>query len=118
MSSLYVNKYAPKTIDDMFLVPRMEENLRAFLNDDMNLLLYGSAGVGKTTFCNVITEHRQAKVLEIDLTNVEERGVAVFERITKFYQANVGRNKSPLYVVLHEVDNLSSKAMDIIKNMG
>lgn len=63
----WVDKYAPKTIDDIVLT----ENLQTYFknsfaaNDISNMTLAGSPGIGKTTIANIIANTLNASVLFI-----------------------------------------------------
>ena len=54
---LWVEKYRPKTVDDTILPNELKKTFQTFVDDKNvpNLLLTGSAGVGKTTIapCHV-----------------------------------------------------------------
>ncbi len=55
---LWVEKYRPKTVDDTILPNELKKTFQTFVDDKNvpNLLLTGSAGVGKTTIARAMLE--------------------------------------------------------------
>ena len=53
---LWVEKYRPKTIDDCILPQETKDTFNDFLKEGQipNLLLHGTAGIGKTTVAHGI----------------------------------------------------------------
>jgi len=68
MDKLWVNKYAPKTIEDCVLPARIKNVFEQFVIDGHcpNLLLAGSAGCGKTTIAKALSSELGADVLFIN----------------------------------------------------
>ena len=65
---LWVEKYRPKTIDDCILPESSKKSFQGFLKQGEipNLLLSGSAGVGKTTVARAICEELGASYIVIN----------------------------------------------------
>ena len=65
---LWVEKYRPRKIADCILPDDLKQTFQQFVNDGSipNLLLSGSAGVGKTTVARAMLEEIQADYIVIN----------------------------------------------------
>ena len=65
---LYVEKYRPQTIEDTILPEQLKETFKDFveLGEIPNLLLCGSAGVGKTTIAKALCNELNADFIVIN----------------------------------------------------
>ena len=97
--------YEPTTIDEMILNDDIKPALKKALDEVPNLLLYGTAGLGKGTFTNILLRHTGFDKMWInasDATGID----AVRERIRPFATS---MSMSDLkIVVLNEADSLTS----------
>ena len=97
--------YEPTTIDEMILNDDIKPVLKKALDEVPNLLLYGTAGLGKGTFTNILLRHTGFDKMWInasDATGID----AIRERIRPFATS---MSMSDLkIVVLNEADSLTS----------
>lgn len=97
--------YEPTTIDEIILNDDIKPVLRKALDEVPNLLLYGTAGLGKGTFTNILLRHTGFDKMWInasDATGID----AIRERIRPFATS---MSMSDLkIVVLNEADSLTS----------
>jgi replication factor C small subunit len=97
--------YEPKTINEMILNEEIKPVLKEALNRLPNLLLYGTAGVGKGTFTNIILRHTGFDKMWINAS--DETGIdAIRERIRPF--ATSMSMTDMKIIVLNEADSLTS----------
>ena len=54
MGELWTFKYEPQKFEDMILNPDIKDRLRKAIKEVPNIMLYGTAGVGKGTFTNIL----------------------------------------------------------------
>jgi replication-associated recombination protein RarA len=54
MGDLWTFKYEPKKFDDMILNEDIKPKLKKAIEEVPNIMLYGTAGVGKGTFTNIL----------------------------------------------------------------
>ena len=97
--------YEPKTIDEMILNDNIKPILKKALDEVPNLLLYGTAGIGKGTFTNILLRHTGFDKMWInasDATGID----AIRERIRPF--ATSMSMTDLKIVVLNEADSLTS----------
>jgi DNA polymerase III delta prime subunit len=107
---LWVEKYRPKTIDECILPDGLKETFRAFVsqNDIPNLILSGSAGVGKTTVARAMLDQIDADYIVINGSmngNIDTLRTEIlnFASTVSF----TGRRK---YVILDEADYLNANS--------
>ncbi len=110
---LWTERYRPRTLDDLALPERVMQRLRGA---ELNLLLYGGAGLGKTSAAKVLAAGRPTKFINCSLhTGVDE----VRNSITDFCSnASVlddeGTHK---VVVLDEVDGVSDQYFKALRGV-
>ena len=65
---LWVEQYRPKTIEDCVLPDELKSTFQKFVDNKNipNLLLSGSAGVGKTTVAKAMLEELQADYIVVN----------------------------------------------------
>lgn len=106
MSELWIDKYAPQTLDDY--VSDQYTTILYFLDEffrgkkNKGFLLYGSAGVGKSALINVIGSHYNAEMYIIN--GSDERNNLDFAAINA---ASLMGNKR--IVIIEESDGLTNK---------
>ena len=76
---LWVEKYRPKTIEECILPRGLKKSFREFVDNQEipNLLLCGTAGIGKTTVARALCEQLNTDyILIITARNSEFKGIA------------------------------------------
>lgn len=75
---LWVEKYRPKTVDSTILPDELKNTFKEFVNQNnvTNLLLTGSAGVGKTTIAKAMLDELDCDYIVINGSN-EGRSIDV-----------------------------------------
>ena len=65
---LWVEKYRPKTIDDCILPASLKQTFQSFVDNEYvpNLLLCGTAGIGKTTVARALLEQLDCDYIVIN----------------------------------------------------
>lgn len=97
--------YEPKTIDEMILNEDIKPILKEALDKVPNLLLYGTAGIGKGTFANIFLRHTGFDKMWINAS--DETGIdSIRERIRPF--ATSMSMTDLKIIVLNEADSLTS----------
>ena len=72
MDQPFIYKYRPETLDDFELNPKIIELLKTFIQiDNLNLLLVGIPGCGKTSLINaIIKEYYKDDYNSIDILTI------------------------------------------------
>lgn len=114
---LWAEKYRPSTLDDMIISDDTKKMIRDSIagGNIPNMVLYGSAGTGKTSVCRVIANELGADLLYINASM--ERSIDVIrDRVTSF-SSTVSFSGGPKIVLLDESDGLTSLAQNSLKGV-
>lgn len=103
---LWVEKYRPRKLDDCILPDDQLNTFRQFVvsGEIPNMLLCGTAGVGKTTIARAICEELGCDY--IILNGSEENGIDVLRTKIKEFAASVSFNGKTKVVIMDEADYL------------
>lgn len=108
VTTLWVEKYRPRTLADVIIPQRVRTQIQFFLDKGLtrHLLMYGSAGTGKTTIARILTSGKQT----LSINASEENGIeTVRDRIIPFSNVS-SMNGGTKIIFLDEIDNLSKAA--------
>ena len=108
---LWVEKYRPKTISDCVLPDRLSKTFQEFVDNKKipNLLLHGTAGVGKTTVARALCE--QIGCDSIQINGSEESGIDVLRTRIKSFASTVSlMGSGRKIVILDEADYLNPQS--------
>lgn len=109
--TLWTEKYRPQTLNDILLPERLKNRFENGL--DTNILLVGSAGIGKTTLAKILCQDFTAKLINASLDNGIE---SVRGQMINFCQTSGLKNHYKV-IILDECDNLSSAAQSAIRGV-
>lgn len=103
---LWVEKYRPHKLDDCILPDDQLNTFRQFVDagEIPNMLLCGSAGVGKTTIARAICEEIGCDYILIN--GSEENGIDVLRTKIREFASSVSFNGKTKVVILDEADYL------------
>ena len=120
----WVEKYRPKTFDDIVLDPLNKQLLDNIITTEHfpNLLFYGPPGTGKTTsIINMIKKYQKKKNnknLMIHLNASDERGIDIIRnQINTFVNSKSLFNNGMKFVILDEVDYMTKNAQMALRNL-
>jgi DNA polymerase III delta prime subunit len=108
---LWVEKYRPKTIEECVLPPELKKLFLGIVKsgDIQNLLLTGTAGLGKTTVALALCE--ELGLEHIVINGSEESGIDVLRnRIRQFASSVSLSSEGPKVVILDEADYLNPQS--------
>lgn len=114
--TIWAEKYRPSKLDDYVGNDTLKAKVNQYIetNDIPHLLLYGSAGTGKTTLAKLITNSIKCDVLYINAS--DENGIETIRVKIKNFACNIGFN--PLKVIiLDEADYFTPAAQAGLRNM-
>src|SRR5210317_2236283 len=108
---LWVEKYRPKTIATTILPKALKGTFQEFINQDNvpNLILSGSAGVGKTTAAKAMLTELGADYIVINGSD-EGRSIDVLRNEIKNFASSVSFAGGRKYVILDEADYLNANS--------
>lgn len=115
-NNLWVEKYRPKTLDDILLDNQLKEHFKKITDDIPNLLFYGSPGTGKSTLAKIIiNDILKCQYLYINAS--DENGIdTIRNKVISFAQTRSLDSKKKV-VILEEADGLTGESLRILRNV-
>jgi len=115
-NNLWVQKYAPKRLNDIILSDDNRDFFSKINDDTPHLLLYGSAGTGKTSLAKVLVNSTlQCQYLYINAS--DENGVdTIRNKVTTFSQTRSFDGKKKV-IILDEFCGTTPEAQRILRNV-
>ena len=107
---LWVEKYRPQSIEDCILPSELKQTFQQFVDNEEipNLLLTGTAGVGKTTIAKAMLEQIGCTYMMIN--GSEESGIDTLRTKIKNFASTVSMDGKRKYVILDEADYLNPQS--------
>lgn len=107
---LFTEKYRPKTVSDCILPDRIKSVFSEYVKTKTipNLMLTGSAGVGKTTVAIAMCEEIGLNYLFINSS--EERGIDTLRVKIRGYASTISLTGGQKVIILDEADYLTPEA--------
>lgn len=104
---LWVEKYRPKTVEDCILPDNIKSTFQEYVNrkEIPNLLLSGTAGVGKTTIAKALCNEVGCDFIVIN--GSDESGIDVLRNKIKNYASSVSLSGGRKVVIIDEADYLN-----------
>lgn len=113
---LWVEAYRPKTIEECILPERLKKPFQEYVvqKNIPNLLLTGSAGVGKTTVAKALCEEIGCDYLVIN--GSDDNGVDVVRYKIKNYASSLSFSGDRKVIIIDEADYLTPNAQAAFRN--
>ena len=104
---LWVEKYRPHKIEDCILPESIKTTFQEYVNrkEIPNLLLAGSAGVGKTTIAKALCEEVGCDYIVIN--GSDESGIDTFRNKIKNYASSMSLSGGRKVIIIDEADYLN-----------
>ena len=109
---LWVEKYRPKSIEECILPESIKQSFQEFVGQNQipNLLLSGTAGVGKTTVAKALCNELGADFIVINGSD-EGRLIETLRVKIKNFASTVSLSNSPKVVILDEADYINADSV-------
>jgi len=104
---LWVEKYRPRKVADCILPETLKTTFQEYVNrkEIPNLLLAGSAGVGKTTIAKALCEEVGCDYIVIN--GSDESGIDTFRNKIKNYASSMSLSGGRKVIIIDEADYLN-----------
>jgi DNA polymerase III delta prime subunit len=111
MSSLWVEKYRPATIEECALPDRLKNVFQEFVNNGSfpHLILAGSAGTGKTTVAKALCA--QLDMDYLFLNGSDESGIDTFRMKIKGFASSMSLMGGKKAIIIDEADYLNANSV-------
>ena len=112
---LWVEKYRPKTIEDCILHDSLKSTFQDFANrkEIPNMLLSGTAGIGKTTVAKALCEEVGCDYIMIN--GSDARGIDVMRSQVRNYATSMSFTGGRKVIIIDEADNLTDEAQKALR---
>ena len=112
---LWVEKFRPKTVSDCILPNRIKKVFQSYVDtaNIPNLMLTGSAGVGKTTVAMAMCEEIGLNYMFINSS--EERGIDMLRTKIRGYASTISLTGGRKVIILDEADYLTPDAQAALR---
>ena len=112
---LWAQAYRPKTVQECILPERLKNVFQEFVHsgDIPNLMLTGSAGVGKTTVALAMCEELNISYLFINSS--DERGIDILRTKIKNYASTFSFDTKRKVIILDEADYITPEAQAALR---
>lgn len=112
---LWVEKYRPRRVADCVLPPRLKSIFQQYVDvgEIPNLMLTGSAGVGKTTVAKAMCDEIGLDSLFIN--GSDERGIDTLRTKIKNYAATMSFSGAKKVIIIDEADYLTPEAQAALR---
>ena len=115
---LWVENYRPKTISECILPDELKETFQSFVDQEEipNLLLCGTAGVGKTTVAKALCEEMDTDYLVINGSD-EGRFLDTVRNQAKSFAASVSLTSKAKHkvIIIDEADNCTPDVQMLLR---
>lgn len=114
---LWVEKYRPAKIEDCVLPENIKSMFQDFADrkEVPNLLLSGTAGVGKTTIAKALCNEVGCDFLVIN--GSDDRGIGTMQNTVKNYATSMSLSGGRKVIIIDEADNLTHDAQRALRGM-
>lgn len=117
--NIWVEKYRPKEIKDLVMLPEKKQYFEKILKDKsmQNMLFSGSAGLGKTSLAKLLGKSLGKEILYIN-ASLESNIDTIRNKVSGFSYTDCVFNESGKLVILDEAERLGtgvSAAQDALK---
>lgn len=122
MEQPFIYKYRPETLDKFIMEPKLKELLRTFINiDNLNLLLIGTSGCGKTTLIKCLIneyyldDYDPLNILTINA--LKDQGISYYRTEVKtFCQTMCSISNKKKFIILDDIDYINEQSQQVFRN--
>ncbi len=114
-TDLWEFTHMPQVFNDMILHDSIKPKLKKALDEVPNIILSGSAGVGKGTFIDILLKSTKCEYMRIN--GSDETGVDAIRDKVRPFATSVGFSDSINIMYINEADYLSHNAQAMLRDL-
>ena len=122
MDQPFIYKYRPQQLDEFEIDAKTIDLLKVFINiNNLNLLLVGDSGCGKTSLINCIikeyygADYNSMNILTIN--SLKDQGVSYYRSEVKtFCQTMCTTQGKKKFIILDDIDTLNDQSQQVFRN--
>ena len=113
--ALWVERYRPQTIDDVIMPERLKNMFKSYVTDGTvpNMLISGTAGIGKTTVAKAMLKQIDADYIVIN--GSLNAGIDVIRNDVTNFASSISFGGGRKYVIFDEADQLSETVQKALR---
>tara|TARA_A100001015_G_scaffold122257_1_gene135525 strand:- start:2957 stop:3916 length:960 start_codon:yes stop_codon:yes gene_type:complete len=122
MDDSFINKYKPKTLEDLYLDPEIKITINTIIKlNFLNILIVGNSGCGKTSLINIILSMYYGKDLNknknniLYINNLNEQGIQYFRTEVKTFCQTTKSNFKKT-IVIDDIDLIYEQSQQVFRN--
>ncbi|GAF88793.1 unnamed protein product, partial [marine sediment metagenome] len=123
MEPSFLKKYQPKLFNEFFIDPAYIELMNTLIQmDNLNILLIGNTGCGKTSLLDaILREYYKTNVIPpynvLYINNLQEQGISYYRNEVKtFCQITSSIPKKKKIIVLDDIDFINEQSQQVFRN--
>ena len=121
MNNILINKYKPKSIDDFQLNNDIKVLLKTLIEiDNLNILLVGDVGFGKTTLINALLNEYYKNDVDnqnvLYINSLKDQGIQYYRNEVKTFSQTYSNIKKKKCIVLDDIDIINDQSQQVFRN--
>jgi len=122
MEQPFIYKYKPELLKDFKMEPQILELFEIFINiDNLNLLLVGDSGCGKTSLINCIVKEYYKETYDpiniLTINSLKDQGISYYRNEVKtFCQTRCLIPNKKKIIILDDIDNVNEQSQQVFRN--
>ena len=122
MNQPFIHRYKPTKLKDFHFDKQLIELIETFIKiDNLNILLTGNSGCGKTSLINCIIKEYYGENYNpfniLTINSLKDQGISYYRTEVKIFcqtQSLIPNKKK--FIVLDDIDNINEQSQQVFRN--